>query len=160
MVHPIDIEPSAILRLSVEGSTFGVEPSVISTLSVEGPTLNSEPSAIHTLSVGGSTSDTRTFRDSCPERGRFRSRPRTFHEIDLHRGWFNPWYPNLPRYRPPPWTVRSLIPEPSAIHAQNVDGSLLRYELSMISTPSVESSPHRPRTIRDTHQIRGWFHLL
>ena len=52
-----------------------------------------------------------------------------------------------------------LMPEPSVIHALSMEGSALDPEPSMKSTFSVEGSPHRPRTIRDKHQIRGWFHL-
>ena len=66
MVHPIDIEPSAIDALSVEGPTFGVEPSVI-----------------HALSVDGSTPGIRTIRDIGPQRGRFRSERRTFLDAAL-----------------------------------------------------------------------------
>ena len=133
-----------------------------------------EPSAISTSSMDGSPSGIRTIRDSGPQRGRFRSGPRTFHEIDLQRGWFNHWYPNHPRFRPsawtvplwipnrprympPAWTVRPLLSEPSAIHAQNLDGSLLRYEPSVISTPSVDGSPPGIRTIRDSGPERRWF---
>ena len=36
--------------------------------------------------------------------------------------------------------VHPLVSEPSVIHAQNVDGSLLKYEPSAISVPSVEGS--------------------
>ena len=104
MVHPIDIEPSAILIPSVEGSALDPEPSMKSTSSAD-----------------GSTSDTRTVRDSCPE-----------------RGWFTRLTLNHPRYQSPAWTVHPLIPEPSVIQAQNVDGSLLRYGPSVISTLSVE----------------------
>ena len=74
-----------------------------------------ELSTISAFSVDGSTSDTRTFRDSgpqrgrfrfglrtvrdtYPQRGRFRSGPRTVHDIDRHRGRFALWYLNHPRY--------------------------------------------------------------
>ena len=51
------------------------------------------------------------------------------------------------------------MPEPSVIHAQNVDGSLLIYEPSVISTPSVDGSPPDARTIRDLCPEHGWFAL-
>ena len=119
------------------------EPSVIHTRNVDGSLLRSEPSIIQTLSVDGSTPDARTIRDLGPQRGRFRSGLRTFRDIDLQRGWFNHWYPYLPRYRPPPWMVQPLVSEPSAIQTLSMDGSALDPEPSMISTPSVEGSPHR-----------------
>ena len=71
-------------------------PSAIHALSVDGSTLDPEPSVILTPNVDGSTPGIRTIRDSGPQRGRFRSGPRTFHEIDLQRGWFALWYSNLP----------------------------------------------------------------
>ena len=46
MVHPIDIEPSAILIPSVEGSALDPEPSMKSTSSADGSTLDPEPSAL------------------------------------------------------------------------------------------------------------------
>ena len=80
-------------------------PSAIHALSVDGSTLDPEPSVILTPNVDGSTPGIRTIRDSCPQRGRFRSGPRTFREIDLHRGRFDPWYPHHPRFMPSAWTV-------------------------------------------------------
>ena len=60
---------------------------------------------------------------------------------------------------PSAWTVRPLMPEPSVIHAQNVDGSALDPEPSMKSTFSVDGSPSDARTIRDSCPQRGWFAL-
>ena len=118
------LEPSVIHALSMEGSALDPDPSVISTPSVDGSALDSAPSMKSTSTVDGSTPGIRTIRDSCPERGRFRSGPRTFHEIDLHCGRFAP-----------------LIPEPSVIQAFSVDGSALGPEPSVISTSSVDGSP-------------------
>ena len=66
------------------------EPSVIQAPSVEGSALEPEPSVILTPNVDGSTPDIWTIRDIGPQSGRFRFGPRTFHEIDLHRGRFAP----------------------------------------------------------------------
>ena len=69
------LEPSVIHALSMEGSALDPDPSVISTPSVDGSALDSAPSMKSTSTVDGSTPGIRTIRDSCPERGRFRSGP-------------------------------------------------------------------------------------
>ena len=63
-VHPIDIEPSAILRFSVEGSALDSEPSAIDALSVDGSTLVPEPSAIRgrVSLISCNTSNVKTWR--------------------------------------------------------------------------------------------------
>ena len=111
---------------------WDVEPSVIQALSMEGSRLDTEPSTISTSSVEGSTLDTRTVHDSGPKHGRF---------------GLGEW--NHPRYRPPPWKVQHMIPEPSAIRGNNVDGSALDIEPSAISTFSVDGSTPDTRTVRD-----------
>ena len=135
------------------------EPSVIRAQNVDGSALVSAPSMISTPSVDGSPPGIRTIRDSCPQHGRFRFGLRTFHEIDLQRGWFNHWYPNHPRYRPPPWMVQPLVSEPSAIQTLSMDGSALDPEPSMKSTSTVDGSPPDARTIRDLCPQRGRFAL-
>ena len=80
-------------------------PSAIHALSVDGSTLDPEPSVILTPNVDGSTPGIRTIRDSCPQRGRFCSKPRTIRDIDLQRGRFAPWYLNHPRFMPRTWKV-------------------------------------------------------
>ena len=117
------------------------EPSVIHARNVDSSLLRYAPSSISAFSVDGSTSDTRTFRDSGPQRGRFRFGLRTVRDTCLQRGWFTRLTLNHPRYQSPAWTVHPLIPEPSVIQAQNVDGSLLRYEPSVISALSMDGSP-------------------
>ena len=49
------------------------------------------------------------------------------------------------------------MPEPSVIHAQNVDGSALDPEPSMKSTFSVDGSTTGIRTFRDIDLQRGRF---
>ena len=117
---------------------WDVEPSVIQALSMEGSRLDTEPSTISTSSVEGSTLDTRTVHDSGPKHGRF---------------GLGEW--NHPRYRPPPWKVQHMIPEPSAIWGINVEGPALDTELSTISTSSVEGSTLEPRTAHDSGPKRG-----
>ena len=80
----------------------------------------------------------RTYRDSGPKHGRF---------------GLGEW--NHPRYRPPPWKVQHMIPEPSAIWGINVEGPALDTELSTISTSSVEGSTLEPRTAHDSGPKRG-----
>ena len=58
---------------------------------------------------------------------------------------------------PSAWTVRPLMPEPSVIHAQNVDGSALDPEPSMKSTFSVDGSTTGIRTFRDIDPQHGRF---
>ena len=87
-VHTIDIEPSAILRLSMEGSA-----------------LNPEPSAIHAPKRGRFRLGLRTVHDIGLQRGRFYLWRRTIRDIDLHRGRFALWYLNHPRYWSPAWKV-------------------------------------------------------
>ena len=56
MVHPIDIEPSARVVPSVEGSALDSEPSTIQARNVDGSLLKYEPSMISSSTVDGSPS--------------------------------------------------------------------------------------------------------
>ena len=164
----LDIEPSAISAPNVDGSTpdtrtvrdsgpkrgrfntwipnrpryrhqpwmvqhMDVELSMIQALSVEGSRLDTEPSTISTSSVEGSTLDTRTVHDSGPKHGRF---------------GLGEW--NHPRYRPPPWKVQHMIPEPSAIWGINVEGPALDIEPSTISAFIADGPALGCRTFRDS----------
>ena len=111
---------------------WDVEPSVIQALSMEGSRLDTEPSTISTSSVEGSTLDTRTVHDSGPKHGRF---------------GLGEW--NHPRYRPPPWKVQHMIPEPSAIWGINVEGPALVIEPSVIQAQGVEGSVLENGTVRE-----------
>ena len=68
------------------------EPSTISTSYMDGSLHNIEPSMIWASNVDGSA-----------------VLDRTIHDIDLHRGWFALWTPNLPRNGALTWMVRSWI---------------------------------------------------
>ncbi|MCI6329029.1 MAG: hypothetical protein MR793_10340 [Bacteroidales bacterium] len=105
MVRPLVSEPSVIQALSMEGSALSPEPSVISTSSADGSPLVSEPSVIHAQNVDGSALDPEPSMKSTSTVDGSTPGIRTFRDIDLHRGWFNPWYLNHPRFRPSAWTV-------------------------------------------------------
>ena len=95
---------------------------------------------ISTPTADGSLPDTRTIRDSGPQRGRFRSGPRTFRDIDSQRGWFDPWYPHHPRFRPPSVDGSALDPAPSMKSTSTADGSLPDTRTIRDSGPSVDGS--------------------
>ena len=64
---------------------------------------------------------------------------------------------NLPRLGPESWTVRCKQSQPSAKWSISMEGSLLRYGPSVISSLSVEGSTLESRTVRDSGPKRGRF---
>ena len=84
------MEPSTVSGLSVEGSALDVEPSMMRGVFVEGSGRRREPSTISGLSVDGSALDA----EPSMMRGIFVEGSGlgngTFHDFGLQRGWFRP----------------------------------------------------------------------